>query len=56
MTKRTSNRFSPEVRQRALGGTIPGAQIGVIPNATHGLTFENPVAFNAAVLDFLRAH
>jgi pimeloyl-ACP methyl ester carboxylesterase len=41
---------------RALGGTIPGAQIGVIPDATHGLTFENPVAFNAAVLDFLRAH
>jgi esterase len=41
---------------QALGGAIPGAQIGVIPDATHGLTFENPVAFNAAVLDFLRAH
>ena len=41
---------------RALGGTIPGARIGVIPDATHGLTFENPKAFNAAVLDFLRAH
>lgn len=41
---------------QALGGTIPGARIGVVPGATHGLTFENPVAFNAAVLDFLRAH
>jgi esterase len=41
---------------QALGRTIPGAQIGVIPDATHGLTFENPAAFNAAVLDFLRAH
>ena len=41
---------------RALGGTIPGARIEVIPDATHGLTFENPAAFNAAVLDFLRTH
>jgi esterase len=41
---------------KALTGAIPRAQMGVIPNATHGLTFENPTAFNAAVLEFLAAH
>ncbi len=41
---------------QALAGVIPGAQVGVIPNATHGLTFENPTAFNAAVVEFLARH
>jgi pimeloyl-ACP methyl ester carboxylesterase len=40
----------------ALARTIPGARQGVIPDATHGLTYENPAAFNAAVLEFLAAH
>ena len=27
-----------------------------IPNASHGLEYENPVAFNKAVLAFIRKH
>lgn len=41
---------------QALAGVIPGAEVAVIPDATHGLTFENPTAFNAAVLEFLGRH
>jgi len=41
---------------RALGAAIPDARIAMIPNATHGLPYEQPAAFNAAVLDFLAAH
>jgi len=40
----------------ALERTIAGARRVTIPNATHGLTHENPEAFNRAVLDFLAAH
>jgi pimeloyl-ACP methyl ester carboxylesterase len=39
----------------ALSGAIAGSKIVVIPNATHGLTYENPTDFNAAVVEFLRA-
>jgi len=39
----------------ALSGAIEGSKVVSIPNATHGLTFENPPDFNAAVVGFLRA-
>jgi pimeloyl-ACP methyl ester carboxylesterase len=39
----------------ALSGAITGSKVVVIPNATHGLAFENPTDFNAAVIGFLRA-
>jgi pimeloyl-ACP methyl ester carboxylesterase len=37
----------------ALAGAMPQTRIVVIPNATHGLTAENPAAVNQAVIDFL---
>ncbi len=40
----------------ALEGAIPGARRVTIPAATHGLTFEQPEAFNRAVLEFLASH
>lgn len=39
----------------ALSGAIAGSKIVVIPNATHGLPYENPTDFNAAIVEFLRA-
>lgn len=41
---------------QALSGVVAGAEVAVIPNATHGLTFENPKDFNAAVIAFLAKH
>lgn len=38
---------------RALSGAIAGSRVVVIPNATHGLPYENPTDFNAAVIAFL---
>jgi pimeloyl-ACP methyl ester carboxylesterase len=40
----------------ALSGAIPGSKVVVIGDATHGLPYENPTDFNAAVVDFLKAH
>ena len=39
----------------ALSGAIAGSRVVVIPNATHGLPYENPKDFNAAVVGFLAA-
>ena len=39
----------------ALAGAILGSKVVVIPNATHGLPYENPIDFNAAVVGFLKA-
>jgi pimeloyl-ACP methyl ester carboxylesterase len=39
----------------ALAGAIPGARRATIPDATHAMSRDNPAAFDAAVLDFLRA-
>lgn len=39
----------------ALSGAIVGAKVVVIRNATHGLPYENPTDFNAAVVEFLQA-
>jgi esterase len=38
-----------------IGRVIPSASRVVIPNAGHGSPRQNPAAFNAAVLDFLRS-
>lgn len=38
----------------ALAGAIAGSKVTVIPRATHGLPYENPTDFNAAVVGFLR--
>jgi pimeloyl-ACP methyl ester carboxylesterase len=38
-----------------LSGAIAGSKVVVIRNATHGLTYENPTDFNAAVVEFLQA-
>lgn len=40
---------------QALSGAIAGSQVAVIPRATHGLPYENPADFNAAVIGFLKA-
>lgn len=40
---------------QALSGAIAGSKVVVIPNATHGLPYENPTDFNAAVIAFLKA-
>ncbi|WP_372616727.1 alpha/beta fold hydrolase [Falsiroseomonas sp.] len=39
----------------ALEGAIPGARRASIPDAGHSMSRDNPAAFDAAVLDFLRA-
>ena len=38
-----------------LGGAIPNVRLVTIPDAGHPMNRENPSAFNAAVLEFLRA-
>jgi pimeloyl-ACP methyl ester carboxylesterase len=40
----------------ALSGAIAGSKVVVVPNATHGLPYENPTDFNAAVVQFLQAN
>jgi pimeloyl-ACP methyl ester carboxylesterase len=37
-----------------MAGKIPGARKVVIENAGHAANIDQPAAFNAAVLDFLR--
>ena len=37
----------------ALSSAIAGSRVTIIPNATHGLPYENPKDFNAAVVGFL---
>ncbi len=38
----------------ALSGAIAGSKVAVVPNATHGLPYENPRDFNAAVIGFMK--
>ncbi|MFN9944523.1 MAG: alpha/beta fold hydrolase [bacterium] len=40
---------------RALSGAMAGSEVVEIPHATHGLPYENPKDFNAAVVRFLKA-
>lgn len=39
---------------RYMAKTIPGAQLVTIPNAGHGLNWDNTEAFNGAVLEFFK--
>jgi pimeloyl-ACP methyl ester carboxylesterase len=35
---------------------LPGSRLVTIPNATHPMSFQNPAAFNEALLQFLAQH
>jgi 3-oxoadipate enol-lactonase len=48
--------LTPPDLARVMAARIPGARLTVISGAGHLSNIENPEAFNAAVLDFLRAH
>ena len=39
-----------------VGGCIPGSRQGVVPDASHGMSFDNPAGFNQAVLGFIEEH
>ena len=39
-----------------LAELIPNSEVKVIPGASHGMNFQNPVALDAAILDFLERH
>ena len=42
-----------EAHSRLIAGSIPGAQVRILPSVTHYAPQENPALFNQAVLDFL---
>lgn len=46
--------FTTYQAQRLAAG-IPGARLAIIPNSGHWLSWDNPTAFDAAVLGFLSA-
>jgi pimeloyl-ACP methyl ester carboxylesterase len=39
-----------------LAELIPNSEVKVIPDASHGMNFQNPSALDAAILDFLGRH
>jgi non-heme chloroperoxidase len=39
-----------------LAELIPNSEARVIPNASHGMNFQNPSGVDAAILDFLESH
>jgi non-heme chloroperoxidase len=39
-----------------LSELIPNSEVKVIPDASHGMNFQNPAAVDAAILDFLGRH
>lgn len=39
-----------------VGRCIPGSESVVVPDATHAMSFQNPAAFNQAVLRFVQKH
>lgn len=41
---------------RRLAELVPNSEVRVIPNASHGMNFQNPIALDAAILDFLERH
>ena len=45
----------PWVMRRQLAA-IPGAEFIVLPEASHSINWEQPEAFNRAVLEFIRSH
>jgi 3-oxoadipate enol-lactonase len=50
------DRLTPPDVARELASEIRGAELAVIPDAGHLANIEQPEAFNAAVLQFLRRH
>jgi len=46
----------PPSRMRAVAPHMPGAELVFVAEAGHSLHWEQPEAFNGAVLDFLRRH
>lgn len=50
------DRLTPPDVSREMAAEIPGSELAVIPDAGHLVNIEQPEAFNAAVLDFLRKH
>jgi pimeloyl-ACP methyl ester carboxylesterase len=41
---------------KRLAELIPNSEVTVIHDASHGMNFQNPVALDAAILDFLERH
>lgn len=39
-----------------VGGCIPGSRLVVVPDASHGMSYDNPTGFNQAVLTFIKGH
>jgi pimeloyl-ACP methyl ester carboxylesterase len=48
--------FSPPALIRMVAAQIPGSEVIVIPGAGHSSYWEQPAAFNRAVLEFLARH
>jgi pimeloyl-ACP methyl ester carboxylesterase len=48
------DRAAPPDNARTIAAGIPGCRLAVIPEAGHMANLENPGAFNAALLEFLR--
>lgn len=46
--------FTPLRYSQEIAAAIPGARLTVIPEAGHGMFWEQQAMFNAAVIDFLR--
>ena len=45
--------FTPPRFSEEIAAAIPGARLTVLPDVGHGMFWETPQAFNAALLDFL---
>jgi pimeloyl-ACP methyl ester carboxylesterase len=48
------DKAAPPDNARAIAAGIPGCRLAIIPHAGHMANLENPGAFNAALLEFLR--
>ncbi len=48
------DKAAPPENARLIAAGIPGCRLAIIPEAGHMANLENPGAFNAALLDFLR--
>jgi pimeloyl-ACP methyl ester carboxylesterase len=49
------DKAAPPANARAIAAGIPGCRLAIIPQAGHMANLENPGAFNAAMLEFLRS-
>jgi pimeloyl-ACP methyl ester carboxylesterase len=48
--------YTPPSVLRLFGQHMPRAELVVVPESGHAAQWENPTAFNRAVLRFLRQH